>query len=194
MSTGDSIKNGFTKENPVQHAFQAGPRHARQGSQVEQHRRRDDQPRPAAFRQGGSKLDVMVSSIGCQELLGGTLLMTPLRVPTTRSTLCPGLSQSGFLPRELSLGAASPGKHTRRRLHHQRALIEKELQYDFEKTRQSSRPATARFHDAHPAGLNSEFPDRRGRCEARRSSSAMITVKNSYKGSIVSLLSTHREP
>ncbi|HNQ02923.1 MAG TPA: flagellar basal body P-ring protein FlgI, partial [Syntrophales bacterium] len=80
MNTGDSIKNGFTRET-LSNLL------ARQGLAM---RDKDLKSNNIAavmvtavlppFAKAGAKLDVMVSSVGdAKSLLGGTLLMTPLR-------------------------------------------------------------------------------------------------------------------
>jgi flagellar P-ring protein precursor FlgI len=134
----------------------------------------------------------MVSSVGdAKSLLGGTLLMTPLRgadgeiyavaqgAVTIGGFAASGASGSGVTKNHTTVGYISNG-----------ALIEKELQYNFEKTRQLAvnlyQPDFTTLTRL-AATVNSRIGD--VDVKLVDSSSALITVKNSYKGSIVSLLS-----
>jgi flagellar P-ring protein FlgI len=190
--TGDSIKNGFTKETLSNML-------ARQGLAM---RDKDLKSNNIAavmitavlppFAKGGSKLDVMVSSVGdAKSLMGGTLLMTPLRgadgeiyavaqgAVTIGGFAASGASGSGVTKNHTTVGYISNG-----------ALIEKELQYNFEKTRQ----LTVNLYQPDFTTLTrlaSTVNSRIGDVDVKLvdSSSALITVKNLYKGSIVSLLS-----
>jgi flagellar P-ring protein precursor FlgI len=194
MSTGDSIKNGFTKETLSNML-------SRQGLAM---RDKDLKSNNIAavmitavlppFAKAGSKLDVMVSSIGdAKSLLGGTLLMTPLRgADNAVYAVAQGaVTIGGFLAGGNSASGSVSGKnHTTVGYITNGALIEKELRYDFEKTRQLKvnlyQPDFTTL-----TRLASTVNSRIGDVDVQLvdSGSAVIAVKNSYKGSIVSLLS-----
>jgi flagellar P-ring protein precursor FlgI len=146
------------------------------------------------FAKTGAKLDVMVSSVGdAKSLLGGTLLMTPLRGADNEiyAVAQGALTIGGFVAGANSASGSVSGKnHTTVGYITNGALIEKELQYDFEKTRQ----LTVNLYQPDFTTLTrlaSTVNSRIGDVDVKLvdSSSALITVKNSYKGSIVSLLS-----
>jgi len=194
MNTGDSVKNGFTKETLSNML-------ARQGLAM---RDKDLKSNNIAavmvtavlppFAKAGAKLDVMVSSVGdAKSLLGGTLLMTPLRGADSEvyAVAQGAVTIGGFLAGGSSGSGSATGKnHTTVGYITNGALIEKELQYDFAKTRQLSvnlyQPDFTTL--TRLAGtVNSRIGD--VDVKLVDSSSALITVKNSYRGSIVSLLS-----
>jgi len=194
MNSGDSIKNGFTRETLSNML-------SRQGLAM---RDKDLKSNNVAavmvtavlppFAKMGAKLDVMVSSLGdAKSLLGGTLLMTPLRgadgeiyavgqgAVTIGGCLAGGNSNSG---RAVGKNHTTVGYITNG------ALIEKELRYDFEKTRQ----LTVNLYQPDFTTLNrlaSMVNSRIGDVDVKLvdSGSALVTVKDSYKGSMVSLLS-----
>jgi flagellar P-ring protein precursor FlgI len=194
MSTGDSIKNGYTRETLSNML-------SRQGLAM---RDKDLKSNNIAavmitavlppFAKTGAKLDVMVSSVGdAKSLLGGTLLMTPLRGADNEiyAVAQGALTIGGFVAGANSASGSVSGKnHTTVGYITNGALIEKELQYDFEKTRQ----LTVNLYQPDFTTLTrlaSTVNSRIGDVDVKLvdSSSALITVKNSYKGSIVSLLS-----
>lgn len=194
MNTGDSIKNGFTKETLSNML-------SRQGLAM---RDKDLKSNNIAavmvtavlppFAKAGAKLDVMVSSLGdAKSLLGGTLLMTPLRGADAEiyAVAQGAVTVGGFLAGGNSNSGSVVGKnHTTVGYIANGALIEKELQYDFEKTRQ----LTLNLFQPDFTTLNrlaTTVGSRIAEVDVKLidSGSALITVKNSYRGSMVSLLS-----
>jgi flagellar P-ring protein FlgI len=194
MNSGDSIKNGFTKETLSNML-------SRQGLAM---RDKDLKSNNIAavmvtavlppFAKMGAKLDVMVSSLGdAKSLLGGTLLMTPLRGANDEiyAVAQGAVTIGGFLAGGNSNSGSAVGKnHTTVGYITNGALIEKELRYDFEKTRQ----LTVNLFQPDFTTLNrlaSTVNSRIGDVDVKLvdSGSALVTVKDSYKGSIVSLLS-----
>ena len=194
MSTGDSIKNGYTRETLSNML-------SRQGLAM---RDKDLKSNNIAavmitavlppFAKTGAKLDVMVSSVGdAKSLLGGTLLMTPLRGADNEiyAVAQGAVVVGGFVAGANSASGSVVGKnHTTVGYITNGALIEKELRYDFEKTRQ----LTVNLYQPDFTTLTrlaSTVSSRIGDVDVKLvdSGSALITVKNSYKGSIVSLLS-----
>jgi flagellar P-ring protein precursor FlgI len=194
MNSGDSVKNGFTKETLSNML-------SRQGLAM---RDKDIKSNNIAavmvtavlppFAKMGAKLDVMVSSLGdAKSLLGGTLLMTPLRGADGEIYAVGqgAVTIGGFLAGGNSNSGSAVGKnHTTVGYITNGALIEKELRYDFEKTRQ----LTVNLFQPDFTTLNrlaSTVNSRIGDVDVKLvdSGSALVTVKDSYKGSIVSLLS-----
>jgi flagellar P-ring protein precursor FlgI len=194
MSTGDSIKNGYTRETLSNML-------SRQGLAM---RDKDLKSNNIAavmitavlppFAKTGAKLDVMVSSVGdAKSLLGGTLLMTPLRGADNEiyAVAQGAVTVGGFLAGGNSNSGSVSGKnHTTVGYITNGALIEKEIQYDFEKTRQ----LTVNLYQPDFTTLTrlaSTVNSRIGDVDVKLvdSSTALIVVKNSYKGSMVSLLS-----
>jgi flagellar P-ring protein precursor FlgI len=194
MNTGDSIKNGFTKDTLANLL-------ARQGLAM---RDKDLKSNNIAavmvtavlppFAKAGAKLDIMVSSLGdAKSLVGGTLLMTPLRGADGEiyAVAQGAVVVGGFVAGANSASGTVTGKnHTTVGYITNGALIERELQYDFEKTRQ----LTVNLYQPDFTTLTrlaSTVNSRVGDVDVKLvdSGSAVIAVKNSYKGSIVSLLS-----
>ena len=194
MNTGDSIKNGFTKDTLANLL-------ARQGLAM---RDKDLKSNNIAavmvtavlppFAKAGAKLDIMVSSLGdAKSLVGGTLLMTPLRGADGEiyAVAQGAVVVGGFVAGANSASGTVTGKnHTTVGYITNGALIEKELQYDFEKTRQ----LTVNLYQPDFTTLTrlaSTVNSRVGDVDVKLvdSGSAVIAVKSSYKGSIVSLLS-----
>jgi flagellar P-ring protein precursor FlgI len=194
MNSGDSIKNGFTKETLSNML-------SRQGLAM---RDKDLKSNNIAavmvtavlppFAKTGAKLDVMVSSLGdAKSLLGGTLLMTPLRGADGEIYAVGqgAVTIGGFLAGGNSNSGSAVGKnHTTVGYITNGALIERELRYDFEKTRQ----LTVNLFQPDFTTLNrlaSTVNSRIGDVDVKLvdSGSALVTVKDSYKGSMVSLLS-----
>ncbi|HNQ02225.1 MAG TPA: flagellar basal body P-ring protein FlgI, partial [Syntrophales bacterium] len=146
------------------------------------------------FAKAGSKLDVMVSSVGdAKSLLGGTLLMTPLRGADSEvyAVAQGAVVIGGFVAGANSASGSVSGKnHTTVGYITNGALIEKELQYDFMKTRR----LTVNLYQPDFTTLTrlaSTVNSRIGDVDVKLvdSGSAVIEVKNSFTGSIVSLLS-----
>ncbi len=133
--TGDNVKNGFTKETLSNML-------TRQGLSMKEKDLKSSNvasvmvtAKLPPFAKIGSKIDVEVSSIGdAKSLLGGTLLMTPLRgadaevyaVAQGPITLggfsASGAAGGGVSKNHTTVGSISNG-----------AFVEKELRYDFEK-------------------------------------------------------------
>lgn len=194
MSTGDSIKNGYTRETLSNML-------SRQGLAMRDKELKSNNIAAVMitavlppFAKTGAKLDVMVSSVGdAKSLLGGTLLMTPLRGADGEiyAVAQGAVVIGGFVAGANSASGSAVGKnHTTVGYITNGALIEKELRYDFEKTRQ----LTVNLYQPDFTTLNrlaSTVSARIGDVDVKLvdSGSALITVKNSYKGSIVSLLS-----
>ncbi len=194
MNTGDSIKNGFTRET-LSNLL------ARQGLAM---RDKDLKSNNIAavmvtavlppFAKAGSKLDVMVSSVGdAKSLLGGTLLMTPLRGADSEvyAVAQGAVVIGGFVAGANSASGSVSGKnHTTVGYITNGALTEKELHYDFMKTRR----LTVNLYQPDFTTLTrlaSTVNSRIGDVDVKLvdSGSAVIEVKNSFTGSIVSLLS-----
>ena len=194
MSTGDSIKNGYTRETLSNML-------SRQGLAMRDKELKSNNIAAVMitavlppFAKTGAKLDVMVSSVGdAKSLLGGTLLMTPLRGADNEiyAVAQGAVVIGGFVAGANSASGSAVGKnHTTVGYITNGALIEKELRYDFEKTRQLA----VNLYQPDFTTLNrlaSTVSSRIGDVDVKLvdSGSALITVKNSYKGSIVSLLS-----
>ncbi|HTZ40570.1 MAG TPA: flagellar basal body P-ring protein FlgI [Syntrophales bacterium] len=195
MNTGDNIKNGFTRDTLANLL-------ARQGLAMRDKELKANNIAAVMvtavlppFAKIGAKLDVMVSSLGdAKSLLGGTLLMTPLRGADgdIYAVAQGAVTIGGFLAGGNSNSGSVVGKnHTTVGYIANGALIEKQIQYDFEKSRQ----LTVNLFQPDFTTLNrlaSTVNSRVGDVDVKLvdSGSAMITVKNSYTGSIVSLLST----
>jgi flagellar P-ring protein precursor FlgI len=194
MNSGDSIKNGFTNDTLANLL-------ARQGLAMRDKILKSNNVAAVMvtavlppFAKTGAKLDVMVSSLGdAKSLLGGTLLMTPLRGADGEIYAVGqgAVTIGGFLAGGNSNSGSAVGKnHTTVGYITNGALIEKELRYDFEKTRQ----LTVNLFQPDFTTLNrlaSTVNSRIGDVDVKLvdSGSALVTVKDSYKGSIVSLLS-----
>jgi flagellar P-ring protein precursor FlgI len=136
--TGDDVKNGFTKETLVNMLF-------RQGLVIP--RDRDVKADNIAavmvtaklppFVKGGTRIDVDVSSIGnAKSLLGGTLLMTSLRgadgeiyAVAQGAVTIGGFSASGAAGGGVTKNHTTAGRITNG------ATVEKELPYEFQKSR-----------------------------------------------------------
>ena len=134
--TGDDVKNGFTKESLANML-------SRQGIAMKDKTLKADNTAAVMvtatlppFIKMGSQLDVFVSSIGnSKSLYGGTLLMVPLRGadgeiyavaqgPITLGGFSAGGGGGSSVKNHPSAGRISNG-----------ALVEKQLRYDFEKSR-----------------------------------------------------------
>lgn len=192
--TGDDIENGFTKETLANML-------SRQGLAMKEESRKDlNSDNVAAvmvtaelppFAKRGMTIDVLVSSIGdADSLLGGTLLITPLRgVDGKVYAVAQGaVSIGGFAAG--GAGARVSKNHTTAGRITNGAFIERELEYDFEKNRSLFinlyRPdftTSTRL----AAAINNKIAD----IEAKLVDSATVIVNlnESFNGSIVRLLS-----
>jgi len=134
--TGDDVKNGFTKESLANML-------SRQGISMKDKTLKADNTAAVMvtailppFVKVGSQLDVFVSSIGnSKSLFGGTLLMIPLRGadgeiyavaqgPVTLGGFSTGGGGGGSVKNHPSAGRIANG-----------AMVEKQLRYDFERSR-----------------------------------------------------------
>ncbi len=192
--TGDDIENGFTKETLANML-------SRQGLGMKEESRNDLSSDNVAsvmisaelppFAKVGSKIDVMVSSIGdADSLRGGTLLMAPLKGADGRvyAVAQGAVSIGGFAA---SGGGASVSKNhpTVGRITNG-AFIERELEYNFENRKSLSinlyRPdfttatGMAGAINGVIAGVEAKLVD---------SSTVAVNIKESFKGSIVKLVS-----
>jgi len=192
--TGDDVDNGFTKETLANML-------SRQGLGMKEAARKDmDSDNVASvmltagfppFAKVGSKIDVMVSSIGdADSLRGGTLLMTPLKGADGRvyAVAQGAVSIGGFAAggggAKVSKNHPTVGRITNG------AFIERELEYDFENRKSLSinlyRPdfttatGVAAAINGVIAGVEAKLVD---------SSTVTVNIKESFKGSIVKLLS-----
>jgi len=192
--TGDDIENGFTKETLANML-------SRQGLGMKEESRKDLSSDNVAsvmisaelppFAKVGSRIDVMVSSIGdADSLRGGTLLMTPLRgangsvYAVAQGAVSIGGFAAGGKGASLSKNHPTVGRITNG------AFVEKELKYDFENRKSFSinlyRPdfttaaGVAVSINGVIAGVEAKLVD---------SSSIAVNIDESFKGSIVELLS-----
>jgi len=192
--TGDDIENGFTKETLANML-------SRQGLGMKEESRKDLSSDNVAsvmisaelppFAKVGSRIDVMVSSIGdANSLRGGTLLMTPLRgadgsvYAVAQGAVSIGGFAAGGKGASLSKNHPTVGRITNG------AFVEKELKYDFENRKSFSinlyRPdfttaaGVAVSINGVIAGVEAKLVD---------SSSIAVNIDESFKGSIVELLS-----
>ncbi len=191
--TGDNIKNGFTRETLANILI-------RQGLSM---RDKDLKSNNIAsviitaklppFAKIGSKIDVEVSSIGdAKSLLGGTLLMTPLRgADNDIYAVAQGPITLGGFSASGAAGGGISKNHTTVGMIANGAFIEKELRYDFEKNRtlainlyQADFTTSTRLANI----INSSVKE----VEARLidSNSVSIVVKDQFRGSVVKLVST----
>ena len=193
--TGDDIENGFTKETLANML-------SRQGLGMKEESRNDLSSDNVAsvmisaelppFAKVGSRIDVMVSSIGdADSLRGGTLLMTPLKGADGRvyAVAQGAVSIGGFaaggggasvLKNHPTVGRITNG-----------AFVERELEYNFENRKSLSinlyRPdfttatGVARAINGVIAGVEAKLVD---------SSTITVNIKESFKGSKVRLVST----
>ncbi len=192
--TGDDIENGFTKETLANML-------SRQGLGMKEGSRNNLSSDNVAsvmisaelppFAKVGSRIDVMVSSIGdADSLRGGTLLMTPLSGADGRvyAVAQGAVSVGGFAAggggASISKNHPTVGRVTNG------AFIERELEYDFENRKSLSinlyRPdfttatGVAAAINGVIAGVEAKLVD---------SSTVTVNIKESFKGSIVKLLS-----
>ena len=192
--TGDDIENGFTKETLANML-------SRQGLGMKEGARNNLSSDNVAsvmisaelppFAKVGSRIDVAVSSIGdADSLRGGTLLMTPLKGADGRvyAVAQGAVSIGGFAA---GGGGASVSKNhpTVGRITNG-AFVERELEYNFENRKSLSinlyRPdfttatGVAAAINGVIAGVEAKLVD---------SSTITVNIKESFKGSIVKLVS-----
>ena len=135
--TGDSIENGFTKETLANML-------SRQGLAMKEDSRKDLSSNNVAavmitaklppFAKIGTKIDVMISSIGdAKSLRGGTLLMTPLKGADGKvyAVAQGAISVGGYAAG--GSGAKSAKNHPTVGRIINGAFVERELKYDLEK-------------------------------------------------------------
>lgn len=191
--TGDDIDNGFTRETLANML-------GRQGLAMKEVRRKLSSDNVAAvmisaklppFAKVGSRIDVTVSSIGdASSLRGGTLLMTPLRGADSRIyAVAQGPVSIGGLA-VAGRGAAVFKNHPTVGRIANGAFVERELKYNFENWKSFSinlyRPdfttgkGVAAAIDGVIAGVEARLVD---------SSTIAVNIKESFKGSIVKLVS-----
>ena len=193
--TGDDIENGFTKETLANML-------SRQGLGMKEDSRNDLSSDNVAsvmisaelppFAKVGSRIDVIVSSIGdADSLRGGTLLMTPLKGADGRvyavaqgavsiGGFAAGGGSASVLKNHPTVGRITNG-----------AFVERELEYNFENRKSLSinlyRPdfttatGVARAINGVIAGVEAKLVD---------SSTITVNIKESFKGSKVRLVST----
>jgi flagellar P-ring protein precursor FlgI len=190
--TGDSIKNGFTNQTLANLLTRQGLSMKDRTLKAKNVAAVMITAKLPPFAKIGTRIDVMVSSIGdSTSLLGGTLLMTPLRgadgkiYAVAQGALIIGGFSAGGGGAGITKNHATVGRITNG------ALIEKELHYDFDQRKAFAinlhRPdftTCSRLSDA----LNRQIPV----VEAKLVDSNTVTVsmKESFHGDIVSLIST----
>lgn len=190
--TGDDVKNGFTKETLANML-------SRQGIAMKDKTLKANNiaaimvtAKLPPFAKIGTKIDVDVSSIGdAKSLLGGTLLMTQLRGADgeTYAVAQGPITLGGFSASGAS-GSAVTKNHTTVGYISNGAFVERELKYDFEKTR----ALTVNLYQPDfttSTRLASLINARVGDVEARLvdSSSVIVRLRDTYRGSVVAMLS-----
>jgi flagellar P-ring protein precursor FlgI len=143
------------------------------------------------FAKNGSKIDVMVSSVGsAKSLLGGTLLLTALRGADGEIY---AVAQGGITLGGFSAGGAGGGvskNHTTVGMIANGAFVEKELKYDFDKRR------ALMINLQHPdfttaSRMASAINDKaKSLVEAKQLDAFSVTVKarESFQGSLSELI------
>ncbi|MCK4467439.1 MAG: flagellar basal body P-ring protein FlgI [Desulfobacterales bacterium] len=193
--TGDDIENGFTKETLANML-------SRQGLGMKEASRKSLSSDNVAsvmisaelppFAKVGSRIDVMVSSIGdAKSLRGGALLMTPLKgadgrvYAVAQGAVSIGGFAAGGKGASISKNHPTVGRITNG------AFVERELEYNFENRKSLSinlyRPdfttatGVAAAINGATAGVEAKLVD---------SSSIVVNINESFRGSIVKLVST----
>ena len=192
--TGDDIENGFTKETLANMlsrqglGMKEGSRKALSSDNVASVMISAELP---PFAKVGSRIDVMVSSIGdAKSLRGGTLLMTPLKgadgrvYAVAQGAVSIGGFAAGGKGASISKNHPTVGRITNG------AFVERELEYNFENRKSLSinlyRPdfttatGVATAINGVIAGVEAKLVD---------SSTIAVNIKESFKGSIVKLVS-----
>lgn len=191
--TGDSIENGFTKETLANML-------SRQGLAMKESSRKDLSSNNVAavmitaklppFSKIGTKIDVMVSSIGdAKSLRGGTLLMTPLKgVDGKVYAVAQGAISVG--------GYSAGGSGSKKAKNHPTvgriingAFVERELKYDVEKWK-SLAINLYRPDFATATGMAAAINAIGAKVDARLVDSAtvMIDITESFDKSIVAFI------
>jgi len=190
--TGDSIKNGFTDQTLKNMLM-------RQGLSMKGKTLKSDNvaavmvtAKLPPFAKTGTRIDVMASSIGdADSLLGGTLLMTPLRGADGKIyAVAQGAVVIGGFSAKGGAGGISKNHVTVARITNG-ALIERELEYDFSKKRKF----TINLHrpDFTTCERLAEVLNNRIKIADAKlidSNSVVVTMKEFFEGNIVSLIST----
>lgn len=190
--TGDSLKNGFTSETLANLL-------SSQGLSAKDKKLKSDNVAAVMvtaqlppFAKVGTRIDVMVSSIGdSTSLLGGTLLMTPLRGADHRIY---AVAQGAVITGGFSVGSGGTGiakNHTTVGRISNGALIERELEYVFKEQRTFT--ITLDHSDFTTCkGLAAILTERIPYVDATLVDAGTVSVsmKESYTGDIVSLIST----
>lgn len=188
--TGDDMKNGFTRESLANML-------SRQGLAMKDKLLKSDNVAAVMvtavlppFAKGGTKIDVTVSSIGdATSLQGGTLLLTPLMgvdgeiYAVAQGPLVLGGFSAGGVGTSVSKNFTSVGRIPNG------ALVEKELRYDFENTKEFSvnlfQPNfTTLTRVSHVIQSSVDGVT----VEQKDSGSATVKLKEGYAGSPVELL------
>ncbi|RZB34940.1 MAG: flagellar P-ring protein precursor FlgI [Desulfobacteraceae bacterium Eth-SRB1] len=192
--TGDDIENGFTKETLANML-------SRQGLGMKEAARKDLSSDNVAsvminaelppFAKVGSRIDVMVSSIGdANSLRGGTLLMTPLKgadgrvYAVAQGSVSIGGFAAGGGDAKVSKNHPTVGRITNG------AFVERELEYNFE-NRKSLSINLYRPDFTTATGVATAINGVMTGVEAKLVDSSTITVNINefFKGSIVKLVS-----
>lgn len=190
--TGDSVKNGFTSETLANLL-------SRQGLSMKDKTLKSDNVAAVMitaqlppFAKVGTRIDVMVSSVGdSSSLQGGTLLMTPLRGAdsniyavaqgaVTIGGFSAGGGGTGITKNHATVGRISNG-----------ALIEREVHYEFT----HKRAFTINLHRPDFTTCNSLaaiLKERIPYVDAKLidSNTVAVSMKESYSGDIVALVSS----
>jgi len=192
--TGDDIKNGFTKETLANML-------SRQGLGMKEEARKNLSSDNVAsvmvsaelppFAKVGSRIDVLVSSIGdADDLRGGTLLMTPLRGADSRIyAVAQGAVSTGGFSAGGGGSKVSKNHPTVGRIANG-AFVERELKYNFENRKSFSinlyKPdfttatGVAAAINGSITGIEAKLVD---------SSTIAVDIEESFTGSIVKLVS-----
>ncbi|MBN1828886.1 MAG: flagellar basal body P-ring protein FlgI [Deltaproteobacteria bacterium] len=189
--TGDSVKNGFTDQTLANMLTRQGLSMKDKTLKAENVAAVMITAKLPPFGKVGSRIDVAVSSVGdAESLVGGTLLMSPLRGadgavyavaqgPIMVGGFSAGGSGGGVTKNHTTVGAIPNG-----------AFIERELSYDFfDKRRQIV--VNLRQPDFTTSKRVAEaIAGRIGEVETSLvdSSSISVIMKESYKGNVVDLI------
>ncbi len=189
--TGDSITNGFTNQTLANLLSSQGLSMKDKTLKAKNVAAVMVTAKLPPFAKTGMRIDAMVSSLGdCTSLLGGTLLMTPLRGadnkiyavvqgPVTIGGFSAGGSGTGITKNITTAGRVING-----------AFIERELHYDFAQKREFTinlnRPDFTTCRGLEVI-LSGKIPD--VNAKIIDSNTVAVSLKDSYKGSIVTLVS-----
>ena len=192
QGTGDSYNNGFTRDTLANLLSRQGIAMTGKDLQFKNIATVMVTAKLPPFAKIGSKIDIEVSSIGdAKSLLGGTLLMTLLK-GTDGQVYAVGqgsVTLGGF-----SAGGAAGGgvskNHTTAGSVANGGVVEKELKYDFE----SNRVLTVNMYQPDfttAARVATLIGSKVSEVDAKiiDSSSILINLKDTYRGSVVALVS-----